>query len=101
MYSHLPGGDILEKGLKDLRIGARTIDALLLLIAGPRLSRCGIPVPPANPPIPEHELYQQLTLKYGPEAYRHYRSLLQRLVSLENALEIQRTALSPSKGQAT
>lgn len=44
--------------------------------------------------LPEHDLFRLLSVEHGPEAYRHYRSLLRRL-SLENALECQ-TALEPS-----
>lgn len=89
MYDHLPGGEILKRGLHDLQLGVRSTEALLVLIAAPRLSRCGIHIPPAGPPatLPEHELFDLLSAEHGPEAYRLYRSLLRRLVSLENALE--------------
>ena len=89
MYEHLPGGEILHDGLRDLGAGVRSVSALLVLIAAPRLTRRGIPVPrgAATPGLPEHELYHLLAVEHGPEAYRHYRSLLRRLVSLENALD--------------
>jgi len=89
MYEHLPGGEILEAGLHDLKAGVRSVSSLLVLIAAPRLTRRGIPVPrdAATPGLPEHELYHLLAVEHGPEAYRHYRSLLRRLVSLENALD--------------
>jgi hypothetical protein len=89
MYDHLPGGDILRDGLRDLRAGVRNVDALLVLVAAPRLTRCGIMVPPISSPpeLPEHDLYLLLCAEHGPEAYRYYRSLLRRLVSLEHALE--------------
>ena len=89
MYEHLPGGDILRDGLRDLEAGVRSVSALLVLIAAPRLVRRGIPVPrsEATADLPEHQLYQLLAAEHGPEAYRHYRSLLRRLVSLENALD--------------
>jgi hypothetical protein len=94
MYDHLPGGEILRQGLHDLGAGVRSVSALLVLIAAPRLLRSGIPVPSsaATEGLPEHELYQLLTERHGSEAYRHYRSLLRRLVSLENALDNQATA---------
>jgi len=89
MYDHLPGGEILTKGLKDLQQGARSIEALLVLIAAPRLTLSGIQVPQASSSseLLEHELFRRLSVEHGPEAYRHYRSLLRRLVSLENGLE--------------
>ena len=89
MYEHLPGGEILKEGLRDLAAGARSNCALLVLIAAPRLARCGVEIPGgvSLSALPEHELYDLLIAEHGPEAYRHYRSLLRRLVSLENALD--------------
>ena len=91
MYDHLPGGEILKNGLNDLQDGVRSVDALLVLVAAPRLTRCGIRIPQSSSPsgLPEHDLFCRLSDEYGPEAYRHYRSLLRRLVSLESALESQ------------
>jgi hypothetical protein len=89
MYDHLPGGEILRNGLKDLQEGVISIDALLVLVAAPRLTRCGIRIPQARSPtsLPEHDLFRRLCVEYGPEAYRHYRALMRRLVSLENAMD--------------
>ena len=94
---HLPGGEILEQGLRDLDAGVRSVAALLVLTAAPRLARRGIQIPTgaSAPRLPEHELYDLLVAEHGPEAYRHYRSLLRRLVSLENALDS--AAGSPAK----
>ena len=91
MHEHLPGGEILEPGLRDLGAGARSVSALLVMVAAPRLARCGIPIPRelSLSALPEHELYDLLVAEQGPEAYRLYRSLLRRLVSLENALDLQ------------
>jgi hypothetical protein len=91
MYEHLPGGEILRNGLKDLQAGVRSVDALLVLVAAPRLTRCGIRIPSTDScsGLPEHDLFHRLCVEHGPEAYRHYRSLLRRLVSLENALECE------------
>ena len=89
MFDHLPGGEILRDGLCDLRAGRLTVPALLVLTAEYRLARCGIEIPKvaARPSITEHEVYRLLVREHGQEAYRHYRSWMQRLVSLENALE--------------
>ena len=91
MHEHLPGGEILDQGLRDLGAGVRSVSALLLRIAAPRLVRCGVPIPGeiTLSPLPEHELYDLLVVEHGPEAYRFYRSLLRRLVSLENALDLR------------
>ena len=98
MYDHLPGGEILRDGLRDLEAGVQSVNSLLVLIAAPRLTRCGIRVPStlALSGLPEHALYQLLTVEQGPEAYRHYRSLLRRLVSLENALDSQARTVATS-----
>ncbi len=89
MYDHLPGGEILRDGLRDLQAGVLSIEGLLVLVAAPRLIRCGISVPPISSPpaLPEHDLFRRLSAAHGPEAYRYYRSLMRRLVSLEHALE--------------
>ncbi len=94
MYDHLPGGEILRDGLRDLESGKHSVTAMLVLIARPRLAGHGIQVPDgwAMSHCPEHELYRLLVVEHGPEAYRHYRSLLRRLVSLENALDVQEVA---------
>ncbi len=94
MHDHLPGGEILRDGLRDLESGTHSVAAMLVLIARPRLARNGIQIPAsaATPGLPEHELYRLLVVEHGPEAYRHYRSLLRRLVSLENALDVQAAA---------
>lgn len=90
MHDNLPGGEILKDGLRDLEMGIRSVSALLVMIAAPRLTRCGIRIPSTvfSSNLPEHELYDLLAAEHGPEAHRHYGSLLRRLVSLENALEI-------------
>lgn len=89
MFEHLPGGEILREGLADLRAGRRSVPALLVLVAAPRLSRCGVPIPEVHlpPRLPEHDLFRLLAAEHGPEAWRHYHSLMRRLVSLEQALE--------------
>lgn len=89
MFDQLPGGDILTDGLRDLASGVVSESGLLLLAAEPRLKSRGIQLPEhvTRPAIPEHELYQLLVREHGEEAYRHYRALLRRLVSLENALD--------------
>jgi hypothetical protein len=95
MHEHLPGGEILDQGLQDLGAGIRSVSALLVMIAAPRLARRGIQIPRelSLSSLPEHELYDLLVAEQGPEAYRFYRSLLRRLVSLENALDIRPQSL--------
>ena len=87
--STLPGSEILETGLRDLENGAISDEALLVAIGRERLITHGFTIIlPANmPEIPEHALYASLQKKHAAEAIRHYRSLIRKLVSLENALD--------------
>lgn len=90
MFEHLPGGELLTAGLRDLQAGQRSVNALLILVGRPRLERGGVTLPPNAPTSlrPEHELYDLLVDELGREqAYSRYNSLMRRLVSLENALD--------------
>ena len=99
MHENLPGGEILTDGLRDLENGIQSASSLLVLIAAPRLRRCGVRIPATILPLapPEHELYDFLVAEHGQEAYRLYRSLLRRLVSLENALDIASISVEPAR----
>lgn len=94
MYENLPGGEILEQGLRAMSKGEVDENSLLLLIGAYRLGRCGINITPLDVGalFPEDKLYELLTNKHGDEAYRVYKSLTRRLVSLENALESLRSS---------
>jgi hypothetical protein len=48
-FSHLPGGDLVAKGLVDLAASCETIEALLVSIATPRLRDLGVPVAASLP----------------------------------------------------
>ena len=90
----LPGGEILEKGLRDLHSGVTSVEGLLVLIGRSRLTAAGIDVP-AVPPAdggepPEHALYALLAQEHGNEAHARYNGLVRRLISLERALECAR-----------
>ncbi len=89
MYSHLPGGEIIEQGLRDLDGGVESVNSLLVIIGAERLKLHGIKIPPhyASNELPEHRLYASLSMQFGKEAYRHYNSELRLLVSLERALD--------------
>jgi hypothetical protein len=87
MYENLPGGDILDHDLEAMRSGVVNESSLLLLIAARRLGECGIKVAPLDigGAFPEDRLYDLLVAQHGAQAYRLYRSLIRRLISLENA----------------
>jgi len=82
----MPGGDLVQKGLRDLERGEDTVEALLVSIAAPRLRASRVVVP--NPlPAPEHRLYEKLAQVDPDSAHSRYNALLRRLTSFESALE--------------
>jgi hypothetical protein len=85
-YLHLPGGDLVAKGLEDLARPSETVEALLVSIAAARLRQSGVPV--AAPfPDAEHRLYELLAREDSDSAHSRYNALLRRLTSFESALE--------------
>jgi hypothetical protein len=85
-FSHLPGGDLVAKGLADLEGSRETVEALLVSIAAPRLRQRGVPV--SHPlPDPERRLYERLAEEDSDSAHSRYNALLRRLTSFESALE--------------
>jgi hypothetical protein len=97
MHAALPGGDLIDEGVTDLREGRETIAALLVAVGSPRLRRLGIELPDTLPEFPEHLLYDLLA-KDGPDsAHSRYNALIRRLVSFERAAECaQSAAVAPS-----
>lgn len=95
--SALPGADLVAAGLQDLRRGALTVEALLVLTGKTRLAAAGLEVPPAGlaPDSAHLELYRKIASAHPREAHARYNSLLQRLVSFACALE-RATATKPS-----
>jgi hypothetical protein len=83
---HLPGGDLVAKGLEDLARSRVTVEALLVSIAAPRLRDLGVLA--ATPLLDaEHRLYERLATEDPDSAHSRYNALLRRLVSFESALE--------------
>lgn len=83
----LPGGDLIDTGLEDLRSGRETIAALLVAIGAPRLRSIGISLPENLPKNPEHRLYDLLSESDPDSAHSRYNALIRRLVSFERAAE--------------
>ena len=80
----LPGGDLVEQGLRDCARGVLSTEALLDSIGAPRLGRVGFHVP--NPiPDAERQLYDQLRIEDTDSAHARYNALVRRLVSFERA----------------
>jgi hypothetical protein len=85
-FRHLPGGDLVEKGLADLAAGQESAEALLVSIGAARLRSRGVAV--ADPLAdPEHRLYERLGREDPDSAHSRYNGLLRRLTSFESALE--------------
>lgn len=81
-----PGEDLIEKGIADLSRGEETIEALLVSIGVPRLSRVGLALP-SPIPSPEKRLYERLAREEPDSAHSRYNALIRRLVSFERAAE--------------
>ena len=80
MNDALPGADLIEAGLVDLRAGHESVAALLVAIGSPLLRRLGLDVPEHHWRYPEHRLYHLLA---------EDDSDLRRLVSYERAAECE------------
>lgn len=89
-YRNLPGAEIVERGLSDLRGCVRTEEALLVLVAAPRLRGLGIDVPFVELATlaVEHELYELIELRLPRGAHSAYNALIRRIVSFAHAAVI-------------
>ena len=85
----LPGGELIERGLRELALGRETVASLLVSIGAPRLRGIGVPVERALAE-PEHRLYLLLARTDGDAAHSRYNALVRRLVSFERAAECGR-----------
>ena len=82
----LPGADLIRAGLRDIRDGVESIEALLVLVGAPRLRRIGFDVPD-TPYFPEDRLYAKLAAEDSDSAHSRYNALIRQLVSFERAAE--------------
>jgi hypothetical protein len=87
MDAVLPGEDLIETGVHDLRAGRETIAALLVAIGAPRLKRLGLELPDHLPANPEHRLYDLLAETDQDSAHSRYNAFIRKLVSYERAAE--------------
>lgn len=86
--SALPGGEIVERGLRDLAEGKETAESLLVLVGGTRLRALGVPVPAESGGTPpEHRLYDLLARGDPASAHSRYNALIRKLVRFERAAE--------------
>jgi hypothetical protein len=84
-FGGLPGGDLIERGLRDAARGEESVEALLVAIGGPRLRRLGLSVGRVD--MPEHRLYELLARTDPDSAHSRYNALLRRLTSFVRAAE--------------
>ena len=87
MFESLPGAELIEQGLTDLKENRESVEALLVAIGAPRLRRLGVEVPNTHYTLPEHRLYDLLAESDSDSAHSRYNALIRRLVSFERALE--------------
>ena len=85
----LPGGAVIDAGLRDLVAGRATPESLVVSVAAPRLRREGVPVPDPLPE-PEFRLYEQLEHTAGELAHARYNALLRQVVSFADACRLAR-----------
>ncbi len=85
-HAELPGADLVETGLADLRRGAESVPALLVSIGAPRLARLGFTIPQPYDQ-PERRLYELLHRTDPDAAHSRFNALIRRLVSFERAYE--------------
>ena len=79
----LPGADLIEAGITDLREQRETIEALLVAIGSPRLRQIGLDLPPIPYKNPEHRLYDSLAADDSDAGHSKYNALIRKLVSFE------------------
>ncbi|MBY0492846.1 MAG: hypothetical protein K2Y23_01405 [Cyanobacteria bacterium] len=84
-HSRLPGGDIVERGLRDLAASRPSAAADLVLIGAPRLRRLGLVIPLERAAGAEHRLYLRLAAEDPLTAHSRYNALIRCLVSFERA----------------
>lgn len=81
---HLPGADLIARGLRDLDRRVETVEALLVSIGAPKLRAVGIVV---RDPFADAELrlYRLLAARHGAGAHGRYNALVRSLVSFQRA----------------
>lgn len=85
----LPGGDLVDTGLKDLADGTVSAPSLLLSLAAPRLRREGVPLGTVQPD-PEDRLYELVAAESGALAHARYMAYLEQISSFADACRLAR-----------
>jgi hypothetical protein len=85
----LPGGDIVDTGLKHLATGIESPQSLAVSLAAPRLRREGVPVGDALPDADER-LYALLSRTEGDLAHARYLAWTEQMSSFADACRYRR-----------
>jgi hypothetical protein len=86
-YQELPGQELVDRGIADLRTGHRSAAGLLVSMARTRLAAAGIDVPAVSTERPGHALFDLLASEDPAAAHGRYNALIRRLVSYLRAAE--------------
>ncbi len=89
VIAHLPGAELIERGIADLAASSMTIESLLVSIAAPALRDVGLMVGRAIPDA-ELQLYALLSARDGAAAHSQYNALLRRVASFRHAAQCAR-----------
>ncbi len=81
----LPGQELVDAGLEDLRRGHQTAAALVVLEARPQLRALGLEVPASAVERPSHRLYELLEAEDVATAHGRHHALLRRMTSYVRA----------------
>ncbi|MDE3129554.1 MAG: hypothetical protein KGL16_00220 [Acidobacteriota bacterium] len=76
-----PGDDLVTAGLADIAARRRSVEALLVATAGPRLARAGVTVPEHDLDTSGRELYALLEAELGNRAHSRYNALQRRVIA--------------------
>lgn len=84
--SQLPGSEIVDPGLRDLRANVLSEEALVVLAAAPRLRRAGVSIEEDAQELgASHELYERLAERLGVRAHGRHHAMLRRVASYASA----------------
>ena len=88
----LPGGELVARGLADLRAKRETQAALAVSMATGRLRAAGVDVPGEIAAEPSHALYDLLARDDPDGAHGRYSALVAQIVSFARAVEAEHAA---------
>jgi hypothetical protein len=86
---HLPGYELIQKGLEDLRLNTESYYTALLYSAETRLLKLGIELSGKRPDNPAMDMYSLLKSEFGEGAHSKYNALNRRLLSFCKAREME------------